>query len=171
MRTLAAEQSLVTIHVAILSITGFASRILTGILSDLASKYLDLKHSFWAFFASLCMGISFYMTLELKTPNDLLYVTLLQGISYGSIWTISPSLIGLFFGQGNFNFNWGCMTMLPAFGGYLFSYIFGNVFDKQWQNNCKGADCFKASSEVAMTMCGISCILCFFLYRAHHSYL
>jgi MFS family permease len=72
---------------------------------------------------------------------DLLYVSIVCGLAYGGVWTITPVLVGKLFGERNFALNWGWMTVIPAFGGPFFSYIFGAIFDNNSKNQlCKGID-------------------------------
>jgi hypothetical protein len=74
--------------------------------------------------------------------QDLLYVSIVCGFAFGCVSTITLILVGKLYGQRNFALNWGCMAVMPAFGGPFFSYIFGAIFDKHSENQvCKGIDC------------------------------
>lgn len=94
----------------------------------------------------LILAYTFHLSMTISTIDELLPVTLLVGFAYGSIWTLTPVLVGLFFGHRNFEHNWGWMTVVPAFGGYFFSTIFGGVYDSA----CVEHECFRPACEVAM---------------------
>jgi hypothetical protein len=58
------------------------------------------------------------------------------------------------------------MTMIPAFGGYLYSSIFASLYEVQSQGLCKGTKCF----EETFDFCFVSCCVCvgvnvFLLFR------
>lgn len=136
------------LHVSMLSLVSFSARILVGLLADVAYIHLKLPYSVWSIFASAVMSLAFLLSLYAKSSSDLIYVTILVGTAFGCIWTITPVLVGRYFGQRRFAKNWGWMVVMPGFGGQLFSYLFGVLYDTKGSSQS-----FLASHEIAMWFC------------------
>jgi hypothetical protein len=50
------------VHVSLLSLLGFSSRILIGFLADFCNSSIGLPFTFWAILSSFLMGLSFYIS-------------------------------------------------------------------------------------------------------------
>lgn len=137
------------LHVAVLSLLSFTGRISIGLLSDWSYHSIGIPYATWAVLSSLLMTTAFLISI---IPGvDFIYVSILIGLGFGSCWTITPTLVGQYFGQRNFGRNWGWLTVVPAFGGSVFSYLFGIIFD-----SCEPAGCFIASLEICIYFCSAS---------------
>ncbi|EGF82692.1 hypothetical protein BATDEDRAFT_86493 [Batrachochytrium dendrobatidis JAM81] len=157
------------IHVIVLSLFSFGSRISVGLAADYSYRYLSVPRAAWLLFSSL-MGAAASVTLILATTLDqVMIASVFFGISFGGIWTIMPVLIGEYFGFKRFGQNWGWMTVMPAFGGPIFSTLFGIVYDYSTLHGngvdlpsgivCKGNACFSDSFIVGSSMLCICVVL------------
>ena len=154
------------LHVGTLSLASFIGRVLTGLVSDWAHAKYHVSYPLWLVVCSGLMLVTFVVSLQVQTLNTLIYISIACGIAYGSVWTITPVLIGKFFGQRNFAKNWGWMTMVPIISIQLYSFLFGHFYDKnQVDGNCKGLDCFYLSHEIAAYTLGIAWLSSLALWR------
>jgi MFS family permease len=162
-------------HVVLLSLLSFASRILTGLFADFGTSY-RIPKTFWAIFGAMVMALSFFVGFRLENINQLFIVTMLCGIAYGTVWTVVPILVGEYFGLVSFAKNWyillirGWMTMIPAFGGYVYSSIFAGLYELESKVLCKGSKCYEGSFYFC---CITSCVcivgnLFLFVRRRNH---
>ncbi|KAI8928842.1 major facilitator superfamily domain-containing protein [Entophlyctis helioformis] len=135
------------LHVILLSLLGFASRIVVGILSDLMHRYLAVPRSAWASLSAVLMAGAAGVMAFAVNLDDVLVASLLVGMSYGAVWTITPVLIGEYFGYNKFGSNWGWMTVVPAFGGH--SHFVARI--------CRGTGCFQSTFALAFWVC-LSCV-------------
>ncbi len=158
----------ISIHVQMLSIGSFLSRIVFGILSDLCFTRYSLQKSAWAVVCccALLMGELIIVAFTPMTISRLYGTTFLIAISYGGAFTVLPILVGQFFGLKNFSRNWGWMTVVPAIGGQAFSYFFGTEYDAATgsADRCPdGVNCFQKVFDGATAMTVIASIAALFL--------
>lgn len=98
------------LHVSLLSAMSASGRILIGLLSD----YLLMKHhvrrrTLLAYCIAL-MDVGMVVALLVTDIEWLWICTVLVGLAYGSIFSISPTLVSERFGTPNFGINW-CATV------------------------------------------------------------
>ncbi|KAJ2995041.1 hypothetical protein HDV02_001118 [Globomyces sp. JEL0801] len=151
-------------HVQLLSLLSFASRVLIGILSDVCASSIGLPRTFWPITGALLMVIGCGMMLYIKNADLLYVVSVIIGSAYGTIWSAVPILVGEYFGLKNFAKNWGWMTVMPAFGGYLFATIFGAVYEESGVSVCKGQNCYMKSFIIATVLSLLALFGNIFLY-------
>ena len=146
------------LHVLVLSIVGFLSRVLVGVLADTLDRTVGFPRSLWPIIGSVTMAAACCLILNAQTVSDILPASVLVATAYGVVWTITPVLLGEYFGFNKFGSNWGWMTVVPAFGGQAFSLIFGHVYDLNAVSHiCKGVDCFYSSFTISLAVC-LACL-------------
>ncbi|PKI85540.1 hypothetical protein MVES_000104 [Malassezia vespertilionis] len=60
---------------------------------------------------------------------QLLYVSSLTGLMYGTLFGLCPVLIFEWFGVRSFSQNWGLASLGPVIGGNIYNLLFGRVYD------------------------------------------
>lgn len=50
------------LHVSLLSLLSFASRILVGVCADISNQYIGIHYTFWAFVSSAVMALAFFIS-------------------------------------------------------------------------------------------------------------
>lgn len=116
-------------HVSILSLCSFLGRLASGIGSD---HLVTHSHSrFWTLIASALLFTSAQLlALNLSNPNNLVYLSTLTGLAYGSLFGVYPALVADAFGPTGLGINWGAMTMAPVLSGNIFNLAYGVILDR-----------------------------------------
>ncbi|OZJ05781.1 hypothetical protein BZG36_01291 [Bifiguratus adelaidae] len=121
--------SLQSKHVSLISIFSCIGRIGAGVVSDTVKKrHVSRLWSFMAF----GLVMVFAQSLGVWFVNDLdhlIYLTVLTGLSYGGVFSVSPTITAEFWGTRRFGTNWGWVSWAPALGGLVCNLVFGGVFD------------------------------------------
>ncbi|KAJ3099394.1 hypothetical protein HDU97_003227 [Phlyctochytrium planicorne] len=109
-------QSTQSLHVTILSVAGFIARLLAGGLSDhlSSSQSCFVSRAAWAPIPSVIMLIGSFMATRVEAVHDLIPVTVVIGLAYGTVWTLVPVLVNEFFGTKRFGFHWYVLVYIPV---------------------------------------------------------
>ncbi|GAA5974232.1 hypothetical protein JCM11641_003343 [Rhodosporidiobolus odoratus] len=135
-------------HIALLSIANTLSRLFVGAASDWLSTPsvargdkggpAVLRRSGWRksvrlwFLGGGCIALVAaygWGGMGMRTPAGLWVVTLTTGVSYGTVFTISPALVRTRWSIDSFGRNWGLLTWFSAVGAMLFTPLFGFIRD------------------------------------------
>eukprot|EP00842_Homolaphlyctis_polyrhiza_P001991 jgi/Hompol1/2793/HPOL_000385-RA len=150
------------LHVILLSILGFIARIVTGIVSDTLHRTFGVSRTVWSALGAILMTLACAIMTVAESFQAVLLASIMAGLAYGAVWTITPVLVGEYFGFQRFGSNWGWMTMVPAFGGQFFSLIFGWVYDSGRKSHealvCKGTHCFQPTFVWSVWWC-VACLI------------
>ncbi|KAJ3209580.1 hypothetical protein HDU67_006063, partial [Dinochytrium kinnereticum] len=100
-------QATQSLHVTILSVSGFAGRLATGALSDhlASSSTFFVRRAAWAPMPCIIMLLGSVMAMRVTAIEDLVAVSIVIGIAYGAVWTLVPVLVNEFFGSKRFGFH------------------------------------------------------------------
>jgi MFS family permease len=157
------------LHVATFSISSFSARLAFGMLSDWTGG--GLSRLVWM--ATTALGMMTGMLGAAMTTEhiELLPWTIVVGLSYGGVFTLTPTIVSEWWGSKNIGRNWGWMAWAPAMGGLLFNSLFGYVFDLNSPTNpkdptrprrCKdGNACYMQALFLASSLCilALACIV------------
>ncbi|GAA5855916.1 hypothetical protein JCM8547_000413 [Rhodosporidiobolus lusitaniae] len=126
-------------HIALLSVANTVSRFVVGAASDwLSAPSGTGKVPGWGRNVRLLFSGGASATLAaaygwggtgMRTPAGLWVVTLATGISYGTVFTLTPALVRTRWGTESFGRNWGLLTWYSALGALLFTPLFGFLRD------------------------------------------
>lgn len=107
-------------QIGVLSIFSTCSRLFVGFLSDYINKLwillVILLVGTWCQYLSISYS---YITL----------ITVLDGFTYGGVFTIYPTIISDIWGVDILGSTWGMFMIAPALSSTLFSLMYGNFLD------------------------------------------
>lgn len=156
-------QTFQAIQVGLISVTNFGGRLLSGFTSDLLLHKYGLSRFWMLFAASSVMLIGNILALNLIHVHHIWVVSAVVGISYGLIYGVYPSIISDLFGMNRFSSNWGLVSITQVISSYIFSVIFGKIYDSNSVKNpdgpgmiCnKGHKCY----QPAFILTTITCVI------------
>lgn len=127
-------QGIQQFQVAIISLSSFAGRIISGVMSDVFHHHFELQR-LWMIFTSCCISIAVHLVMTVASfGNNPVYLWPLScciGLSYGLAFGVFPTIVADTFGMFRYSQNWGMVCVSPVFGVYMFNYIFGRIYDSK----------------------------------------
>lgn len=160
-------------QVALISFFNFASRIVSGSVSDylIAKEYQRL----WLMVVSaiICCGAQI-LAQFVNSINFLWIVSIATGSSYGLVFGVFPSITSETFGNKNFSQNMGWLSTSYVFSSFIFNTLFGKIYDSHsnWNDNsrefvCKiGIHCYSGAFLITMFVSMVSVIWGFYMIYA-----
>ncbi|GAA5834375.1 hypothetical protein JCM3766R1_005196 [Sporobolomyces carnicolor] len=166
-------------HIAVLAIANTLSRLLVGAVSDyLSAPSVTVddeggpstparkRVSRLAFLLGACASLALAYVwggTGLTTEDGLWIVTIINGISYGAIFTLSPAIVRSCWPVEHFGRNWGLLTWFSAVGALIFTPLFGILRDLATASPsttldvCASSGCYKPIFLVSAVSAGMSC--------------
>ncbi|KAH7056759.1 major facilitator superfamily domain-containing protein [Linnemannia elongata] len=149
-------QQLQNFHVSLISLMSCIGRISIGMMSDLGKrgggKWWGISRVGFLLYAGVCVWLGQTFGARVQDIEDLVRVSLLVGLGYGSVFGVAPAIVSEWFHVSNFGTNWGWMSVTGAIGGQVFNLIFGWLYDVEAQHEhtleCFGTECFHKSFVV-----------------------
>lgn len=118
-------------HVSIFSAFSTLARLSMGLISDLMDPYISRAN----LFALILMAAAFFQFLMstgvLTVVGQGKYFFLASasnGFSYGSCFTVTPTIVAAVWGLQNYGTNWGTFILGPSIGATFFGFIFAKVY-------------------------------------------
>jgi hypothetical protein len=130
-------QSFQALQVGLISITNFSGRLASGFSSDILLHKYGLQRFWLLFSAIVVMLLANVLALNLTNVNHIWMVSSVVGTSYGLIYGVYPSIISDLFGMSRFSSNWGLVSISQVISSYIYSVLFGKIYD--W-NSLKNPD-------------------------------
>lgn len=124
-------QGIQSLQVAVISLSSFVGRIISGVMSDVLHHHLELQR-LWMIFSACIVSIFVHFilaTVDFDSPSYLWPLSCLIGLSYGLTFGVFPTIVADTFGMFRYSQNWGMVCISPVFGVYLFNMIFGKIYD------------------------------------------
>ena len=145
-------------HVSIVALTSTFARLLTGTLSDLlapasapppphhhhdqrrpSSTSTSSQHRTRFSLSRLPLLLTSTLLLSLGQlllasgaiqahPAAFPLVTALIGTGYGALFSLTPIIVSVVWGVGNFGTNWGIVAMVPAAGATVWGVVYSAVY-------------------------------------------
>ncbi|AOW28783.1 hypothetical protein MEM_03247 [Candida albicans L26] len=131
-------------QVSIMAASSTGARLLLGVLSDYSSKYVCRV---WLLVVVIVVGVAGQMS---ETS------AILNGVSYGGMFTIYPTIVASIWGIDIMGSTWGSFMVAPALGSVIFSMFYGRNAD-----SC--SDCL---SHYFYTTAGAMIVSCIFVLLA-----
>ncbi|KAF5102298.1 hypothetical protein D0Z00_000481 [Geotrichum galactomycetum] len=123
-------QSIQALQVALISISSFVGRLISGTVSDLLSQRLRVQRLWMVCIAT---GVSLLANLSMisfvTNAWHLWLVSLSVGTAYGLMFGVFPTIVCDTFGIQHFSKNWGFVAISPVFTIFVFNRLFGTVYD------------------------------------------
>ncbi|KZT26282.1 MFS general substrate transporter [Neolentinus lepideus HHB14362 ss-1] len=153
-------------QVRLLSLANTISRLFFGPLADYISpvaSYLPsgerafprqhfISRVAFLSLSSMLLAITlFSVQLNVRTQADLWLLSVGTGMTYGTTFTVLPSIISSIWGLSNMARNFGILSYAPFIGTPLFSYLYAFVATSHAPDNgiCQGASCWRFTFWVA----------------------
>ncbi|KAF9099316.1 hypothetical protein BGX23_003171 [Mortierella sp. AD031] len=151
-------------HVALISLSSYMGRILSGFGSDVAIVKYGAHRVYVLPIASLCMGLA--QVVGMFASLHWLYLcSMLTGLAYGGFFGVAGTIVAELWGAETCGQNWGWLSWGSAIGGMLFNLLFGRVMDAERPEVggepqvCYGHHCFRWALIVSLGACLLSCAL------------
>lgn len=165
------------LHVSILSLCSFAGRIISGkSISYRLSRPAQLTFFFagtssdilvktygrqrlWLIVVSA--GLFFFgqvASLTSTNPYDLWKVSSLNGLGYGMLFGVCPTIVSEAFGVHGLSTNWGFMTVAAVISGNALNLFYGKVYDghsmiEDGHLTCDlGLDCYRNAYWISLAV-------------------
>jgi len=152
-------ETVTTTQVRLISIANTLSRLISGPLADFISplpshipasgppssrKCRISRVVILSGTSLLLAGAYIYLELAIRTPDDLWILSVATGVTYGTTFTILPSIVSSVWGKADSGRNFGLITYAPFFGTTLFSYLYAFVSAHNSVNGgvCNGVTCW-----------------------------
>ena len=149
-------------NVSIVAITSTAARLLTGFLSDLLAPMGSHEPNFKSFTLSrmaflVASGILSALsqllvasTLVQRHPALFRLVSAFAGLGYGTVFSITPTIVNVVWGPRNFGTNYGIVCVVPAAGAAMWSAVYSAVYQRgvkpeMQEGLCYGYACYGAT--------------------------
>ncbi|KAI5965148.1 MCH1 [Candida pseudojiufengensis] len=129
--------------VGLLAFCSTITRLIVGGLSDLFNK--KKLNSVWILIIVIIFGIIG------QWNNNIIF----NGISYGGVFTIYPTIVASVWGIDIMGSTWGSFMVAPAIGSIVFSLFYGKIADRDGDSQTNVLTYFKITSFSLF----ISCIL------------
>ncbi|GLJ49228.1 hypothetical protein SUGI_1039620 [Cryptomeria japonica] len=183
------------IFVSMISIWNFLGRVGGGSLSEIVARDYAYPRPVTMAAAQVLMAIGHFL-FAMGWPGSPYTGTLLVGLGYGALWSITPATLSELFGLKKFGVLYNFVTMANPIGSLIFSgLIAGSIYDweaeKQHQPshhmkagtmtngsfrddhplNCVGVVCFALTFKIMVGVCIFGAILSMILvYRTGRVY-
>jgi len=119
------------------------------------------------------------------TPGRLHLAVAVAGLSFGSLWSFAPVVVGELFGERHAGAIYGCLGTSPAVGSFLLNtLVAGRVYDAHSRPSppappgappsgprCVGGACFRLSFQICTLACAAGTVSALILFkRTRHVY-
>lgn len=147
-----------TTYVTVLSLSNTGGRLIVGFLLDLLRPYI--REVAFFFFCAIIMCSGQMVLIFFGNTAILLVITVICGLTFGGFFALTPFIINYYFGDKNFGTNFALCTLPVSFGGLVFSYSSGAIYDLfaeidpvTGEKSCFGHICYKYT--FLMTTCSL----------------
>jgi len=140
------------LHVSILSICSFTGRMLSGMSSDILAKRYQTQRLWLIVISAAFFFIGQIASLTTNNPYFLWTVSTFNGLGYGILFGVFPTIVSEAFGVHGLSTNWGTMTLAAIVAGNTLNLFYGRVYDDHSSNGeCKlGLECYKNAYYISM---------------------
>lgn len=130
----ASVQQLQARQVSAISLCNASGRIIIGLLSDfLVNRTGSATKRVWLLIVVTTLAFASQLLAAkpdaIETVHDLLFVSILTGLAYGTLFGICPVLVFEWFGMAHFSQNYGFVSLSPVVAGNVFNLLFGRIYD------------------------------------------
>ncbi|CAN6595514.1 probable transporter Mch1p [Trichomonascus vanleenenianus] len=118
-------------HVALFSLASTVARLVAGALSDVVRPYVSRPMqlaSMW-FVTGLCHFLLSMGALSRNSGHFFYVSSIINGLSYGVTFTITPTIVACVWGVRNIGTNWGVFIVAPAIGSIVYNALFASFYE------------------------------------------
>jgi len=152
------------LQVSLISAFSCLGRLSFGFLSDFLLHRYGIRRRVLIAVCTILMLVGM-LSICFVTNIDLLWVcTVLIGFAYGSIFSVTPTVMSERFGVGHYGVNWGWVCWGVALGGQAMSLVFGAVYDANSNEDGKcdaGNQCYVKAFYLNVITVGTAVLVSF----------
>lgn len=165
----------VTTNVSLFSAFSTISRLLMGVLSDYVRNRVSrqiILVGILLFFALINFLMASGLFTTVQNGAYFPFSSSSVGFSYGSVYTLVPTIVACTWGVENLGVHWGIFITAPALGSTGYGYIFAKVFEAasgtidmvadgkaSAPTQCLGRNCYDATFLTTGTSVTVAAIL------------
>ncbi|KAG9226412.1 hypothetical protein CCMSSC00406_0003291 [Pleurotus cornucopiae] len=175
-------------QVRLISFSNTASRIVVGPLADfispvashlpsglraLPSHHFISRVAFISVPTALLVISSLVMIFTIDEPQKIWILSAGIGMSYGTIFTLLPSILSAIWGVPSLGRNFGALTYAPFIGTPIFSYLYAFVSAKQSVGGglCIGTSCWIPTFWTSFVSLSVALLATLYLWKAWKGHL
>lgn len=140
-----------TLHVTSFSIASCAGRIIIGLIADFV-KHRGTRRIQCLSAIAVAFLLSHLAGVLVQDNQQLQYAVLFTGLSYGTVFGITPTIVVEWFGLAHVSANCGLITLSVLPMGNVFSMMFGRIFDVHSTPTDRGMRCLEGSRCYAASL-------------------
>jgi len=149
----------VSVLMLIMPISSCVTRLLTGMLSDLAIHHMT--RASYQLFAAVLMLVSQIM-MAVALTETIIASSLILGIATGMLWCITPTVVSEMFGVPHLGQNWGWSLFGSGLAAVLLQLVTNVFYANHTKENdlfCHGEECYRNTFIITSCCCFVACIL------------
>lgn len=162
--------------VSLWSIWNFFGRFGAGYISDYFLHLKGWERPLFMVITLATMSIG-HVVIAFGLPGALYAGSVLVGVSYGSQWSLMPTIASEIFGVGHMGTIFNTITIASPIGSYILSVrVIGYIYDKEASarggKTCMGTYCFKLSFLImasASLFGSLAALVLFFRTRSFYN--
>lgn len=159
--------------VSLWSIWNFLGRFGTGYVSDYFLHTRGWARPVFMVITLATMSIGHFVIAS-GMPGALYAGSVLVGVSYGSQWSLMPTITSEIFGVQHLGTIFNTIAMASPVGSYIFSVrVVGYIYDKEASadgNKCTGTHCFMVSFLIMASATLLGCFVALILFLRTKSF-
>ncbi len=170
-----ALQKQLLLHVSIISIMSFCSRLISGASSDFLVRHHRSRFS--------CVAASSFIFLLAQlygmwcgNPRLLWILSVLTGLAYGALYGVYPALVTDAFGLKQLSRNYGIISLAPILWSSIFNLNYGRIIDLNSstipndEKQCtQGLQCYAEAYHYTLVATAAGSGLVFWCFRRNNS--
>lgn len=153
--------------VALLSIWNFLGRFGAGYISDILLHEKGWARPLFIVITLALLSVG-HIVIASGFPKNLYVGSIIVGVSYGSQWSLMPTITSEIFGVAHMGTIFNTIAIASPVGSYIFSVrVIGYIYDKiasDEHNSCRGAHCFMLSFLIMASVAIFGCVIAFLLF-------
>jgi MFS family permease len=166
--TIGPGKPLASNHVSLFSALSTVARLSVGVISDIVRPRVSTAMVLATIlFATGVAHFLLAMGVFTAGEGSLFYIfSMINGFSYGALFTLYPTMVACVWGLKSFGTNWGLFILGPAMGSVIYGVIFASVYESASSDmSCLGPKCYEATFLITGTGIIISSFLVFGLWQ------
>jgi len=164
-RAITSQASAEKILVTLFSVSNSLGRLSFAYLSDLAS-HVVLREVF--LLSSLALMLLTFLVMSAGTFISLTLGSILAGLTFGSFWSLMPTIASDLFGRKYVAAIYGLLGSFPAVLGFALSGFMAPAIYQAHapagHTNCSGKLCYEQTYYVCAGLCGLGCLCVLWLW-------
>ncbi|ANB15660.1 Mch1p [Sugiyamaella lignohabitans] len=158
-------------NVSIFSAFSTIARLSVGVFSDIVRPRLSTAMVLTIIvFTTAIAHFLLALGVFAQDAGRLFYISsMINGFSYGALFTLYPTMVACVWGVKSFGTNWGLFILGPAIGSVIYGILFGAIYQRATSGlTCAGNDCYEITFLVSGSGIVVASLVIFYLW--HYSW-